>query len=205
MRHLISIAICCSLYACGDGAGASDPADLIGTWREIPSSFNSDTPIDMRTLITLNDDGTYFIDERDGGTDEMASYTATGDTITLTGTEDGKTSTIIENYIATDDRFMMGALFPQGSIAGDGVVGSWRGSVTFNDDKITLTLDFHTDNTVHYETKGGKPTDDRIKDGTWKFEADDVVASFVDGSTTINIHMQQFDGRALGGPLYEKI
>jgi len=203
MRHLISIAICCALYACGDGAGASDPADLVGTWRELPSSFDSDTPVDMRTLITLADDGTYAIDERDGGTDEMASYTANGDTLTLTGTENGKTTTFIQNYLVTGDRFMLGALFPQGSI--DGVVGTWRGSVTFNDDKITLTLDLHADNTVHSDIHGGKATDNRVQDGTWKFEGDDVVASFVDGNTTTNVHMQQLEGRALGGPLYERI
>lgn len=199
MRQLISIAICCSLYACVDSSGSSDP-DLVGTWRQLESSFNP-TPVDMRTVITLGDDGTYAIDEH--GTHEMADYTANGERITLTATENGKTITFIENYFATSDRLMLGALFPIGSI--DGVVGSWRGSTTYDSDEITLTVDLHADNTVHRERMGGKADDNSVRDGTWKFEGDEVITTFVEGATTIDLHAQLLDGRALGGPLYERI
>ncbi len=204
MKHLISIAIC-SLFACGDSpsSGGSDPADLVGTWREIPSSFDGDTPIDQRSRITLGDDGSYRVEEPSHNSDESGTFVANSDTITLTGTEDGKTSKFVDNYVVTGDRFLLGALFPQGTV--DGVVGTWKGNVTLDTDTITLTLDLHADNTAHYDRKGSKPADNDVRDGTWKFEGDDVVTSFVNGGTTVNIHMQQLDGRALGGPLYERL
>lgn len=203
MRALPILIICPALFiACSGPDGGSDPADLIGTWRQVPSTFDGNVPVEMRAVLTLGKDGSYVLVQHDGGDNKTAMYTADGTSITVSGNASGTTFTQVEPYVATSDQLMLGALTPDGSI--DGVVGIWGAAAKTNDDVITVSLELRQDNTAHYvhdETTGDSETDD----GTWAFDQSDVVFTFKVMTTTVSLHLQQLPGLALGGPLFERI
>jgi hypothetical protein len=206
MRSTSFVLASLALAACHDPDPSNDPKALVGTWRQIPAQFESDTPLDQRAVLTVTDD-TFSI--TDNGNIENTTYTADAKLLTLSGTDgNGQAFTETMSYVVTSDRLLVGAAFPVGSV--NGVVGSWHADGTVNGDDITLDIDLKLDNTVHYARAGATAADDETYDGTWQVAVDDVEMSLPvpdghGGTVTVDVYLKQLPGRALGNPLYERI
>jgi hypothetical protein len=183
-----------------DGGPASEL--LIGTWRQLPSTFDGEPPPppELRSVLTLADDGTYTVVDEDET--EAGTYTADDRTITVTGEDESGPYALSLDYLATADRLMLGALFPVGTA--DGTVGLWHGEAVFDGAAITHDLELRADNTAHYERHvvGG---DSEVYDGTWSYVLEDVVFTTMIETVTVNVHYKEIRGEAIGGPLYERI
>lgn len=189
--------------ACGGDPG-NDPDQLVGTWREIPSLVDGDVPLEERDRLIVGADGSYQVVEPDGV--QTGTYTADDRDITLS--EGGETITM--QYVVTDDRLLVGALTPDGDV--DGLVGTWAGTAQRGDEHISLVLELRADETARYERDSSDPTGDgdEVLEGTWRRDGGDLVTTYEipsqsGGTITVNLHMQEIPGRALGSPLFERI
>lgn len=187
--------------AVSSDAGPPSPF-LVGTWRVIPSQVSDvPPPIEDRPVLTLGGDGTWSLLE-DGET-ETATWTADDVDFTLVGIDDeGTPHTFVLGYVATSDRLMLNTLRPVGDV--DGTIGTWFGAAMRDGVTRELTLILRADNTAHYE----QTQDDVVitsRDGTWAYDVDDVVFTYVVGDATTHLHFQELPGICLGSPLLERI
>ena len=191
------------LAACGGDGGGNDPDQLVGTWRAMPNGLNSEDPIETRDRMVLGADGTAQFIETDET--ETGTYTADDRDITITAGAE----TIRMQYVVTEDRFMFGALTPDGDV--DGLVGTWAGDARRNTEDISLVVEIRADGTVTYERDSSDPSGDgdELLEGTWREDPLDFVMTFEipteSGSITANLHFQVLPDRAMGGPLFERL
>jgi hypothetical protein len=204
IRQCIVLSSAVVLAACGGDAGDNDPGQLVGTWRALPSGLNEGEPVESRDQMVIGADGSVQFIEA-GDPPETGTYTADGRDITITAGEE----TIRMQYVVTADRFMFGALTPDGDV--DGIVGTWAGDARRNTEDISLVVDVRADGTVTYERDSSDPSGegDETLEGTWRQDPLDFVMTFEipseGGSFTVNLHFMELPGRAIGGPLFERL
>jgi hypothetical protein len=203
LSFVLVLSSAAALAACGSDGAGNDPDQLIGTWRELPNGINAEDPIESRDRMVFTADGSVQIIESDGP--EVGTYTADDRDVTLSSGED----TYRVQYVVTEDRFMFGALTPDGDV--DGLVGTWAGDARLNDVDISLVAELRADGTVTYERDSSDPSGagDEVLEGTWRQDPLDLVMTFEipseNGTFTANLHFQELPGRAIGGPLFERL
>jgi hypothetical protein len=186
--------------ACG---GASDSSDaLVGRWE-----LHDDETGELESIYDFEADGTYaFREYGEGAESNRGTYETDGGLLILDGTDQEGVHLVGEvTFFADDERFMLGALLPDGSV--DGPVGRWSGSVHVEsegevsiDAESTYRLEAGGDATV--ESRSGSQTD--THDGSWAEEAGEIVVSFEVTGITVNVHMLLIEGSALGSPVYRR-
>jgi len=187
--------------ACG---GASDPSeDLVGRW-----DLHDDETGELEAIYAFDDDGTYRYREYGEAPESHAgTYETDGGLLLFDGTDDAGTHLNAEvSYFADDERFLLGALLPDGEV--DGPVGAWSGSIRVESEG-ELTVDSET--TYRLEANGtavvtARDQDENrtIDDATWEEEAGEIVVSFTLESIDFHIHMVLIEGAAMGSPIFER-
>ena len=205
----------CAVAACGGGpatepdassqidaaidAAPQRPESLIGVWVKIPSQVQDPPPPPAeRDRFRLNADGTFIYEEE--GDDDVGTWTADTTTFTMMGSNapGGPTMTLSCAYRLEATQLVVPAFLPVGTV--DGSVGTWR-TVTTKDAKVTTqTLELRADSTATMRIESDDP---RLLQGTWAYDVDDVVFTTMIDTTTLNIHLQEIRGVALGS-LFER-
>ena len=186
--------------ACSGGDGPTLGGDVVGTWRILPNATDDDPapPEAERHTLELRGDGTYTETE---GADEPNTGRYTTDNGELTVTEDGETDSFTLPYLARGDRFVLGALLPDGS--GDSAADTWTGTSRIGTETTTLTAELRADNTAHLNYDNTVRADD-VFDGTWRQVNSDVEITLMpEANVTLHIRATLVDG--VLGTAYEKI
>jgi hypothetical protein len=178
------------LVACATEASSPPPAELIGTWRYLPSAPER-TPVEERQLVTFADDGTYEIAEPDGT--QAGTFRYDDGELTIT-TGDGFIAT---GVAATETHLVIDALFPRG---GADVAGTWVGTQSSPIATSTITLELRADGTAHLGQVGSFEADD---EATWTLADPFAVLTFT--SPTRSRSLPVLPGLAIGEWLYERI
>ena len=200
LKTIALVILAAGAPACG-GAGDSS-GDLVGRW----DLFDDETG-ELEAIYAFDGDGTYRYREYGEGAETHAgTYQTDGDLLLLDGTDDGGTHLTAEvSYFADDERFMLGALLPDGEV--DGPVGRWSGSLHLENDGA-VAID--SANTYELAEGGGATVTARSGDesetidATWVSEAGEIVVSFERSGFTVNVHMVLIEGAALGNPIFER-
>ena len=198
----ILMAATAAVTACG---GAGDEAgELVGRWE-----LNDDDTGELEAIYDFAEDGTYaFREYGEAGESHRGTYEADGELLIMEGTDDEGRDLVGEvSYFAGGDRFILGALRPDGDV--DGPIGRWSGSVRVEADG---QVEVDVENSYQLAAGGGATIESRsgsqsetIDDATWVEEADEIVVSFESSSgITVNIHMVLIDGEALGSPIFRR-
>jgi len=199
----ISLFIASITAACAGGDGPALGGDLVGTWRILPNATEADPPPPEaeRHTIDLRADGTYTETEGGGDTQSTSTGSYTIDNGELTITEDGETDSFSLPYLARDDRFVLGALLPDGS--GDSAADTWTGTSRAGTETTTLTAELRADNPAHLNYDNAVRADD-VFDGTWRQVNSDVEITLMpESNVTIHVRASLVDG--VLGTAYEKI
>ena len=198
MRGPVSCLFIAVLAGCpGDASdGASDPDDLVGTWREVPMSNVTAQP----DRFTIKADHTYVLTHTTAA--DVGTYDADDLTITIRsdiGTVHHATSL---NYVIDSDQLLLGALLPVGDT--DGVIGSWHGDESQDLEVVKIALDVRADGTVHYTFDSSVAGHDAA-DGAWRIEAGDFVTRLAVGTTLRDVHWKSISNRAIGNGLFVRV
>lgn len=186
--------------ACG---GASDSSDaLVGRWE-----LHDDETGELESIYDFEADGTYaFREYGEESESNRGTYETDGGLLLLEGTDEEGAHLVGEvTFFADDERFMLGALLPDGEV--DGPVGRWSGSVHVESEG-EVSID--AESTYRLEAGGGATLESRsgsqrdTYDGSWAEEADEIVVSFEVSGITVNVHMVLIEGSALGSPIYQR-
>lgn len=154
----------------GDDATTGPPAALLGTWRAVPSAFDTSPPAaaDRRTY-TFEADGTQRYAE--GPLRVTASYEVSGDQLTLDELGVIKTST----YLTTPTRLMLDVLT---RAEGAGLIGTWQQRRTVDGKVRDVVLVLRADQGARYAmTVDGAPAVD--EEATWARMGDDLDVALV--------------------------
>jgi hypothetical protein len=196
---LLALSSLAATAACG-GGGGSDPDQLVARWTEVPTSLNPD---ELDTLV-FTDDGHFTLTEADGDI-TAGDWEADSTELTISGVEDGQAHTLHTLYAIEGDKFLMGALLPDGDV--DGPVGVWRGNAGYDEREATFELTFNADATGRYVVDRSDGEADDVA-GTWVIEGEELVFTYEElleeTEVTINLHFQMLPGVAIGGPMYQK-
>jgi hypothetical protein len=186
--------------ACG-GADDGD-GDLVGRWE-----LRDEDGGELRAIYEFEEDGSYAFREY-GETPEShrGTYEVDGELLIFDGTDEAGRDLVGEvSYFAGDDRFIIGALRPDGEV--DGPVGRWSGSLRVEADgqvetDVESSYQLAADGGASIESRSGDQSE--TIDGSWVEEDGEIVVSFERSDITINIHMVLIEGEALGGPVFER-
>jgi hypothetical protein len=187
--------------ACG-GAGDSSDA-LVGRW-----DLYDDETGDLEAIYAFDADGSYrYREYGDAPESHAGTYETDGDLLLFDGTDDqGRHLTGEVTFFADDERFLLGALLPDGEV--DGPIGRWSGSLHVESDG-EVAID--AANTYELEAGGGATVTSRSEgesqtfdDASWVDEAGEIVVSFEASGITFNIHMVLIAGAAMGNPIFER-
>lgn len=197
----LMVAAAATTTACG-GAGDTD-GDLVGRWE----LHDEDTGA-LRAIYDFEDDGSYaFREYGESPESHRGTYEVDGELLVFDGTDDqGRDLRGEVSYFAGGDRFILGALRPDGEV--DGPVGRWSGSLWVEADG---QVEMDVENSYQLEAGGGASVESRsgdqsetFDDATWVEEAGEVVVSVERSGITVNVHMVLIEGEALGSPVFER-
>jgi len=195
MRTL-SILLFVAATGCGADGNASLGGDVVGSWRVLPNATQPDPdPVAERQVLEFTDAGRYT--ETENGRVTMGSYTTDGGDLSFT--EDGDTGAFVVPYLATAERFVMGALVGPS----DGLVGTWTGEATFGSDTAIVTIELAADSTAHL-SYDHSTTDDESYDGTWSAIGDDVEITYMP-QENFTVHTRETRVGNVLGTAYERL
>jgi hypothetical protein len=186
------------LTGCPGDDGGSDPADLVGTWREIQGA--NDDPSDRETL-TINADGTYSRADVSGPRD-TGTYDADSDRVMIQASFNGEDHTFDQGYLIAGDQLAVGTLSPEGDV--DGLVGVWHGEIHQDGESIVVDVDLRADGTATYHATSTEegPIDFT---GTWAASGVDVIITWpIDENSSVNIGAKYIAGKAIADKLYQR-
>ncbi len=185
------------LAACGGGSGLLG-GDVVGQWRELPNATDdAPPPVAERELFEFAADGTFVERAGEQGDPSTGTFTTDGGQLTITEDDTGDTSSL--PYLATSDRFVFGALVPDGTV--DGFVGTWTAVTHSQDGDGMTTLVLDADATAHSESVFG--TEVQAFDGTWRSVGDDLELDLDGDSITLTLRATLIDG--VLGTAYERL
>jgi len=188
--------------ACGgssDGAAAA----LVGRW-----DLHDDDTGELEAAYAFDADGTYHYREYGEGAESHAGTYETDDgLLILEGMSDEGAHLRGEvTFFADQERFILGALLPDGEV--DGPVGRWSGGVHVeNEGEVVIDAE----SSYRLETGGAATIEGRsggqseTHDGTWAEEAGEIVVSFESSGITVNVHMLLVEGEAMGSPVFQRV
>lgn len=182
------------ISACAvEPAPSPPPPDhgLIGTWRYVP--VRADVAIDQRQVLVFGADGRYSM--TDPRSAEAGTFEIEGDDVTISSSARGWIRT---NYAVTPDRLIVDALLPTGET--DGLVGTWSGAQSTEQETSVLELELRADGTGHL-VQTGSASDD--VNATWIEDEPYTVITF-EGRTRPR-SLPTLVGVAIGEWLYERI
>jgi hypothetical protein len=198
----ILMAASAAVTACG-GAG-DDAGELVGRWE-----LSDEDTGELEAIYDFGEDGSYaFREYGEAGESHRGTYEADGELLIMEGTDDEGGDLVGHvSYFAGGDRFILGALRPDGEV--DGPVGRWSGSLRVEADG---EVEVDVENSYQLADGGGATIESRsgsqsetIDDASWALEEDEVVVSFESsGGITVNIHMVLIEGEALGSPIFQR-
>ncbi|HEU5059186.1 MAG TPA: hypothetical protein VFU21_21785 [Kofleriaceae bacterium] len=187
--------------ACG---GASDGGgELVGRWE-----LRDEDSGELEAMYAFEEDGTYaFREYGEAAESHRGTYEADGELLLLEGIDDGGHDLVGEvSYFAGGDRFILGALRPDGEV--DGPVGRWTGSLRV---EVDGEVDVDVENAYQLAAGGGATIESRsgsrretIDDASWTQQDGEIVVSFESSGVTVNLHMVLVDGEALGSPVFQR-
>lgn len=154
-----------AVAACGGDDGP--PPELLGSWRVVPSAFDSNPPeVAARRVLTFNSDGSLLDEE--GPLRIRGSYEATDTELT---TIDAGFVTTEPYLVATNaDQLLLGAMTRR---EGSGDTGIWHRSLTLDGKVRTLTVTLRSDLSAHIDaTINGEPSANN--EGQWARNANDL-------------------------------
>lgn len=191
-----------AVTACG-GAG-DESGELVGRWE-----LTDEETGELEAIYDFAGDGTYaFREYGEAGESHRGTYEADGELLVMEGTDDEGRDLIGEvSYFAGGDRFILGALRPDGEV--DGPVGRWSGSLRVEAEgevemDVASSYQLAAGGGATIESRSGSQSE-TIDDASWVMEADEVVVSFESTSgITVNIHMVLVEGEALGSPVFRR-
>ncbi len=187
--------------ACGGSSDAGADA-LVGRW-----DLHDDDTGELEAAYAFDADGSYHYREYGEGAESHAgTYETDGGLLILDGSDqEGARLHGEVTFFADDQRFILGALLPDGEV--DGPVGRWSGSVLVENEGETVI-----DAATSYQLeKGGAATiearnrgQSETREGTWEAEEGEIVVSFESSGITVNVHMLLVEGAAMGSPVFER-
>jgi hypothetical protein len=200
LKRCTLLILATTAVACG-GAG-DDSGSLVGRW-----DLHDDETGELEAVYSFEADGSYrFREYGEPGETHAGTYETDGGLLVLEGTDDEGNDLVGEvTYFADDERFILGALLPDGEV--DGPVGRWSGSVHVESDgevsidaESTYQLAADGSATIESRSEGER---DRF-DGTWADEEGEIVVSFEASGITFNIHMVLIEDSAMGSPVFRR-
>lgn len=201
MSRLTLLILAALAPACG---GASDPSDaLVGRWE-----LHDDDTGELESIYDFEGDGSFaFREYGEGAESNRGTYRTEEGLLLLEGTDQDGAHLLGEvSYFADDQRLMLGALLPEGPVAGP--VGRWSGRVRIESDgEVAIdaesTYRLEEGGAATIEARSGSQSETR--DGSWAEEEGEVVVSFESSGVDLNIHLELIEGEALGSPVYQRV
>jgi hypothetical protein len=209
--RVIPVLVLIALSACGDdgGGGGGNPdsgphidapadlaldadpsiAPLVGTWNKAPESWTGQ----MITIVTFRANGTVSLGDATGADEGTFTVPMPGKLrMVFPG------STLESDYVLVNDRLMITAFLPQGTVTG--LVGMWR-NVTTSTTTGTAVMDIRADMTASYILTG--PSGTGTWDGTWVAEGTGFEFTATT-PTALSLHFRPIGTAAIGTQLFAK-